>query len=87
MVAFWFSYFRDHDHDKDGKLSFEEFEQQVYDLIRSHDEESGHREDDLDISARRESGAKRKFAELDQNKDRQVLLLLFIHSFFATNKV
>ena len=86
LIKTWFTnfkicllvfYFRERDHDKDGKLSFSEFEHEFYDLVRLYDEESLHKDANLDGSTRRESDAKRKFSELDKNKDGQVLCYWF----------
>ncbi|KAH7424164.1 hypothetical protein KP509_12G093400 [Ceratopteris richardii] len=61
---------RERDHDKDGKLNFKEFEEGIYDIIKLHDEgEALHSSSDSDSSARREANAKRRFLELDKNKD------------------
>eukprot|EP00250_Pteridium_aquilinum_P003154 c13483_g2_i1 orf=203-1369(+) len=61
---------KDRDHDGDGKLNFAEFEHGVFDLIKLHDEEdSSATLSNLDGAARRKAHAKRRFSELDKNKD------------------
>ena len=76
-ICFLVFHFRERDRDKDGKLNFAEFEHEFYDLVRLYDEESLHKDTNVDSSAIREAGAKRKFSELDKNKDGQVLCYCF----------
>ncbi|KAH7446836.1 hypothetical protein KP509_01G078700 [Ceratopteris richardii] len=61
---------RDHDHDNDGKLSFTEFEGNLYESIKTHDEEdASHSSTNLHSSPGYGGYARQRFSELDENKD------------------
>lgn len=61
---------KDRDHDNDGKISFAEFLQSMFDLIRVYDaEESLPTPHSQDFTAKREALGRLKFAVLDKDKD------------------
>lgn len=61
---------KDRDHDNDTKISFSEFLQGLYDLLRIYDEEGSlPTPDSTDFTARREEHGRQKFLELDKDKD------------------
>eukprot|EP00249_Psilotum_nudum_P007146 c20341_g1_i1 orf=235-1464(+) len=61
---------REHDHDHDGKLSFDEFSLGLFDIIRDYDEdEHALSHESNDYAKKRDTLARQKFTELDNDKD------------------